>query len=101
MTRRRAPREAASAFRAARAQVAPQTPIAALQAIWAEAVGPQLAAVSTPVAERAGEATIECVDAVWTQELDLRREQLLTRLRQHLGEAAPHSLRFRSSSRSL
>lgn len=100
MTRRRAPRQAAPAFRAARAQAAPQTPLAALQASWAEAVGPQLAAVSSAVAERAGEATIECADAVWTQELDLMRDQLLARLREHLGDAAPTSLRFRVASSS-
>jgi predicted nucleic acid-binding Zn ribbon protein len=100
VTRRRAPRQAASAFRAARARVAPQTPLAALQASWAEAVGPQLAAVSTPVAERAGEATIECADAVWTQELDLMRDQLLARLREHLGDSAPTGLRFRIANRS-
>lgn len=100
MTRRRAPRRAAPAFRAARAQVAPRTPLAALQASWAQAVGPQLAAVSAPVAERDGEATIECADAVWTQELDLMRDQLLARLREHLGDSAPTALRFRSGSAS-
>jgi predicted nucleic acid-binding Zn ribbon protein len=66
-----------------------------VQAIWPEAVGPELAARADPVAEREGEVTIECADAVWAQELDLMQAQLLERLRERLGEAAPASLRFR------
>jgi predicted nucleic acid-binding Zn ribbon protein len=38
---------------------------------------------------------VECVDAVWAQELDLMQEQLLQRLREELGERAPEALRFR------
>jgi predicted nucleic acid-binding Zn ribbon protein len=79
----------------AREQAAPQTPLAAVQAIWPEAVGPELAARADPVAEREGEVTVECADAVWAQELDLMQAQLLERLRERLGEAAPTSLRFR------
>ena len=85
MSRRRAPRPAAAAFRAARERAAPQTGLAAVQAAWAAAVGEQLAAVATPVSERAGTLTIECADAVWAQELDLMQEQLLERLRARLG----------------
>jgi predicted nucleic acid-binding Zn ribbon protein len=79
----------------AREQAAPQTPLAAVQAVWREAVGPELAARADPVAEREGEVTVECADAVWAQELDLMQAQLLERLRERLGEAAPVSLRFR------
>jgi predicted nucleic acid-binding Zn ribbon protein len=79
----------------AREQAAPQTPLAAIQAVWPEAVGPELAARATPVSERGGEVTVECADAVWAQELDLMQLRLLERLRERLGEAAPKSLRFR------
>jgi predicted nucleic acid-binding Zn ribbon protein len=98
MTRRRAPRQASSAIRAARDLVAPQTGLAAVQAAWSQAVGERLAAVATPVSERAGTLTIECVDGVWVQELDLMQGQLLERLGEELGERAPKALRFRLAS---
>lgn len=101
MSRRRAPRPAASAFQAALQQAAPQTPLAAVQAAWASAVGEQVAAVATPVSEREGTVTIECTEAVWVQELDLMQAALLERLRVELGERTPAALRFRlASSRS-
>jgi predicted nucleic acid-binding Zn ribbon protein len=95
VTRRRAPRQAGGAFRAARDRVAPRTGLAAAQAAWSGALGERLAAVATPVSERSGTLTIECADAVWAQELDLMQEQLLERLREELGELAPKALRFR------
>jgi predicted nucleic acid-binding Zn ribbon protein len=98
MSRRRAPRPAANAFQAALRQVAPKTPLAAIQAGWSSAVGERLAAVATPVSERDGVLTIECADAVWAQELDLMQETLLQRLREELGEQAPQALRFRVNS---
>jgi len=98
MSHRRAPRPAAGAFQAALQRVAPKTPLAAVQVAWASAVGDQLAAVATPVAEREGTLTIECADAVWAQELDLMQETLLQRLRDEVGDQAPRALRFRVSS---
>ncbi|MGN6816086.1 MAG: DUF721 domain-containing protein [Solirubrobacterales bacterium] len=98
MSRRRAPRPAASAFRVALQRAAPKTPLASAQAAWETAVGKQLAAVATPVSEREGTLTIECADAVWAQELDLMQEALLQRLREQVGEQAPRALRFRVSS---
>jgi predicted nucleic acid-binding Zn ribbon protein len=95
MTRRRAPRPAATALRAALDQAAPKTPLAALQGAWAETVGERIAAVASPVSERGGEVTVICSDSVWAQELDLMQAQLLERLGERLGERAPKSLRFR------
>jgi predicted nucleic acid-binding Zn ribbon protein len=95
VTRRRAPRPAAEAFRVARDQVAPKTGLAAVQAVWPTAAGEHIAAVSTPVSERAGTVTVECTQSVWVQELDLMQEQLLGRLREELGERAPQALKFR------
>jgi predicted nucleic acid-binding Zn ribbon protein len=95
MSHRRAPRQAGEAIRAARDLAAPRTGLAAVQASWAGAVGERLAAVATPVSERAGTLTIECADSVWTQELDLMQEQLLDRLRAELGDRTPRALRFR------
>jgi len=98
MTRRSAPRPAASAFRAARDLAAPATGLAAVQGAWSEAVGARLAAAAQPVSERSGTVTVECVDGVWAQELDLMQEQLLARLRDRLGERAPKELKFRVDS---
>lgn len=95
MSRRRAPRPATDAFQAALQRAAPKTPLAALQAAWSTAVGEQLAAVATPVSERAGTVTIECADAVWSQELNLMQESLLEKLRAEVGDQAPQALRFR------
>lgn len=98
MSRRRAPRPASNAFKAALRQVAPQTPLAAIQAAWPNAVGERLATVATPVSERDRTLTIECADAVWAQELDLMQEALLQRLQDEVGEQAPRALRFRVNS---
>jgi predicted nucleic acid-binding Zn ribbon protein len=98
MSRRRAPRQAAAAIRAARDRAAPRTGLAVAQAAWAAAVGERLAAVAAPVSERSGTLTIECADTVWAQELDLMQAQLLERLRGELGEMAPSALRFRVGS---
>lgn len=98
MSRRRAPRQASEAFRAARDRAAPRTGLAAVQAIWSETVGERLAAAATPISERAGTLTIECVDSVWAQELDLMQAQLLERLRAELVDRAPRALRFRVNS---
>jgi len=98
MSRRRAPRPAGTALRTALEQAAPKTPLAGLQSVWAELVGERIAAVARPVSERGGEATIDCSDSVWAQELDLMQGQLLERLQERLGERAPQSLRFRVSN---
>jgi len=95
VTHRRAPRPAASGLRAALAQAAPKTPLAALQSVWVGAVGERIATVARPVSERAGVAIVSCADSVWAQELDLMQGELLERLRDRLGEQAPRSLRFR------
>jgi len=95
MSRRRAPRPAASGLRAALEKAAPRTRLAALQIAWTETVGERIAAVASPVSERGGEVTVGCADSVWAQELDLMQEELLARLRERLGEHTPESLRFR------
>ncbi len=95
MSRRRAPRRASEALRAARQRAAPKTRLAATQSAWEEVAGARIAAVAQPVSERDGEVTIGCKDAVWAQELDLMQEQLREGLRERLGDKAPRSLRFR------
>lgn len=95
MSRRRAPRPAATALQAALDRASPRTPLAKLQSAWAEVVGERIAAVASPVSERERTVTVACSDSVWAQELDLMQEQLLRRLRDRLGDDAPAALRFR------
>jgi predicted nucleic acid-binding Zn ribbon protein len=95
MSRRRAPRPASSAFRAALQHAAPKTRLAAVQSVWEEVVGERLAAAARPVSERDETVTVACSDPVWAQELDLMQERLLRGLRERLGDAAPRTLRFR------
>jgi predicted nucleic acid-binding Zn ribbon protein len=101
VTRRPAPRPAAAAIRSARERATPKTRLAALQGVWATAVGEQLAAVAEPVSEREGVVVVGCADSVWAQELDLMQAQLLERFRVQLGERAPVALRFRVKADSL
>ncbi len=99
MSRRRAPRQAGDALRAALARAAPKTRLAAVQGVWGEVVGERIAAVAQPVSEREGAVVIACSDPVWAEELDLMQEQLLGRLQERLGERAPQLLRFRAKDR--
>ncbi len=101
MTRRRAPRPAGEALRAALDGAAPKTPLAAVQAAWGPAVGERIAAVAQPLSEQAGTVVISCSDPVWAEELDLMQERLLESLRQRLGEQAPQRLRFRADRTGL
>lgn len=95
MSRRRAPRPASEALRAARERAAPKTRLAAVQSVWVEVVGERVAAAARPVSEHGGALTIACSDPVWTQELDLMQEQLKRALQERLGDGAPSNLRFR------
>ena len=76
----RGPRSLAGALAGVRAEVAPQTLLAAVQEAWPDAVGATVAAQSDPVAERQGVVRVACRSATWAQELALMQAELLTRL---------------------
>ena len=78
--RRTAPRHLGAALEDLRERLAPATPLAAVQRVWAEVAGPAVAREAQPVSERAGTVTIACRSAVWAQELDLMSEELVERL---------------------
>jgi predicted nucleic acid-binding Zn ribbon protein len=61
---------------------------------WEETVGSELAAHARPLRERGGELLVSCDSATWTEELTLMQGELLERLRDRLGEAAPGQIRF-------
>ena len=88
------PKPIADALRAVRTQVEPDTPLGAVQGVWAEAVGEEIGRHARPVAEREGVVTVACDAATWAQELDLLQSELLERLRERLGEGAVERLRF-------
>jgi predicted nucleic acid-binding Zn ribbon protein len=80
-------------LRAALQRSAPRTDLAAAQAVWPEVVGAAIAAAAEPISERDGVLTVRCASATWAQELSLMEAELLERLRERLGEAAPSSLK--------
>ena len=99
--RRVAPRPLAAALADAVGQAAPATPLARVQACWAEAVGPAIAAEAAPVAERSGTLTVECRSAVWAGELELLAPDLVARLNAALaagGDPPLSRLRVRSTA---
>lgn len=62
--------------------------------VWAEAVGEPIAAHCRPVGVR-GEVLELVVDSpVWSQQLQLRKPELLEALARALGADAPRELRF-------
>jgi predicted nucleic acid-binding Zn ribbon protein len=94
--RRRAPRPIALALDDLRAQLAPATLLAEVQAAWPAAVGEALATAGTPVSERDGTVVIACHEAVWAQEIDLMSERLVEALNGRLGRRAVQRLRVQA-----
>jgi predicted nucleic acid-binding Zn ribbon protein len=82
--RRRSPRPLGDALRGALESVEPETPLAAIQRAWAEAVGERISAAAAPVSERDGTVTVVCESATWAQELDLLEGEVAARLRSKL-----------------
>ncbi len=62
---------------------------------WGEAVGPEIARHSQPLALRGDELEVEVESSVWSQQLQLELPTLLARLRAVLGDEAPSKLRLR------
>jgi predicted nucleic acid-binding Zn ribbon protein len=99
--RRRAPRPLARAVEAYAAMLAPATPLARVQRVWAEAVGNVVAREAEPVAVRGGALTVACRSAVWAQELDLMSGTVTEALNEALGEPVIKTLRCRSTRLSI
>ena len=66
-----------------------------IDARWGDVVGPEAARHSRPVLYRAGVLETEVDSSVWSQELGLRKPEILATLRREFGDAAPRDLRFR------
>ncbi len=94
---RRAPRSLASALDALADKLAPASDLARVQSVWAQAVGPEVAAAAHPRALRDGVLTVACEAAVWAQELDLMGAELATRVNAALGAQTVRALRCRTA----
>jgi predicted nucleic acid-binding Zn ribbon protein len=92
--RRLAPRALSNALESVVRDVAPQTLLARVQAVWTEVAGDRLAAAAVPVSERDGVVTVACESGVWAQELHLLAPDLLGRLEGALGARPVTNLRF-------
>ncbi len=95
-THRRAPRPLSVAVELLRQALAPATPLARIQACWAEAVGPSIAACARPVAERSGVVTVSCAASTWAAELQMMGPQLAERLNDALGDPLVGEVRCRA-----
>ena len=76
----------------------PQTLLAEVQRVWPDVVGPGLAEVATPVAEKEGVVRVACGSAVWAQELELMGARVVASLNEALGREAV--VRLRAEARS-
>jgi hypothetical protein len=62
--------------------------------VWAQAVGPQVAANSSPVRMTGGALLVHCSSSTWAGELALLSAQVAARLGELMGAEAPAELRF-------
>ena len=92
--RRRAPAPFSDVLRQAVGEVAPDTLLARVQALWPDVAGAAVAAESAPASEREGTITVECSGAVWAHELTLLAPELVGRLNARLEGIQVRSLRF-------
>ena len=90
---RRRPLPLGPALDALADELQPNTALAAVQRIWVDAVGEQLACYAAPTAERGGVLTVSCEDSMWAQEVDLMSPQILSQLNARLADAALTRLR--------
>ncbi|MFP6605216.1 MAG: DUF721 domain-containing protein [Myxococcota bacterium] len=63
--------------------------------LWEEAVGREIASHCRPVAVRGSVLEAEVDSSVWCQQLQMERVQILSALREALGDDAPSDLRLR------
>lgn len=75
--------------------LAPNTPLARVQAAWPAAVGDAVAAEASPLSLHDGALGVGCSSGVWAQELDLLAPQVVERLNGQVGFEVVRSLRCR------
>jgi predicted nucleic acid-binding Zn ribbon protein len=95
---RRAPRPLGPALDALLSRIAPASTLASVQAVWAEAVGPAVAAHGTPASERDGVLRVSCDEAVWANEIDLMGPDLVAAINGALGSELVTALTCRAGA---
>ena len=93
MRHRREPRPVAGAVGALADSLRPTTGLAAVQAVWSDAVGDAIAREARPVTERDGTVTVACTSSVWAQEIGLMGPSLCTAVNARLGAERVTALR--------
>jgi predicted nucleic acid-binding Zn ribbon protein len=96
MRTRRAPVPLAGASEALTRRLEPDTPLAQIQRVWADAAGPVMAAECDPVGFRAGVLTVDCRSSVWANELVFLAPDLVRNLNERLGTAKVTDVRSRT-----
>ena len=93
--RTRAPRGLARALEYLASELAPVSVLGRVQTVWARAMGPTIAAIASPVAEREGVLTVRCESSVWAHELEMLACELIGSLNSELGSETIVKLRCR------
>lgn len=97
----RAPRRLGFSIDRVAPDIAPATPLARIQAAWADAAGDQVAANAAPVALRDEVLIVACSTSAWAQELEMMQVALARALADRLPEEDRiASFRFRVGDRS-
>jgi predicted nucleic acid-binding Zn ribbon protein len=91
--RRRGPRPVGLALDSVTGALAPATVLAAVQRVWPEVVGEQVARAATPVSEHDGVVKIACQASVWADHLALVSEDIVAGLNGALGRPAVRRIR--------
>ena len=97
--RRRSPRPLTEALDRLATSVAPQTPLARIQAVWKDAAGAVIAENAEPLRERAGVLTVYCRQSVWAQEIALMGVELTARINAALGDELVREIRTTATPR--
>ena len=85
---RAAPRPLSLSLELLRAQITPASPLAGVQAVWADAVGAAIATEAQPVSLVDGVLLVECASSVWTAELTMMAAELCERVNATLAEGS-------------
>ncbi len=97
--RRREPFRLAEAIEPLLHGAQPNTPLAAIQLAWPDAVGETLAGWATPASERDGVVTIHCDDSTTAHHLNSMQLEIAAKLRDALPTITIRELRFRAGDR--
>jgi predicted nucleic acid-binding Zn ribbon protein len=97
--RRRDPYRLAEALEPLLREAQPNTPLAAIQSAWPEAVGETIAGWATPATERDGVVTIHCDDSVTAHHLNSMQLEIAEKLRKAVPQITVRELRFRAGPR--